>query len=50
MLNFCTEIILLSFDKMKDITLIDSIFEKKASVLVLIKLVEFLIAEMYIEL
>ena len=30
MLNFSTEIILLSFDKMKDITLIDSIFEKKS--------------------
>ena len=50
MLNFFTEKILLSFDKMKDITLMDSIFEKKASVLVLIKSVEFLIAEVYIEL
>ena len=28
MLNFSTDIILLSFDKMKDITLMDSIFEK----------------------
>ena len=29
MLNFSTEIILLCFDKMKDVTLIDSIIAKK---------------------
>ena len=29
MLNFSTEIIIISVDKMNDITLIDSIFEKQ---------------------
>ena len=44
------EVIILPFDKIRDITLVDSIFAKKTSVLVLIKSVEFLIAEVYMEL
>ena len=49
MLNFSTDIILLSFDKMKDITLMDSIFEKNKRTC-LTKSVEFLITEVFMEL